>query len=148
MTKRILLIFFSFLFMVGLAAFSPALKIVYRYNAFLACEKTDSISITKADFEKLVSSKLCAHDSANNVFPVASFEIIYAERGLFEDSTGLPIVFTDYSNQTCKGDSIPMKWQNDFKERGYKGDTVFFDRIIVTDKNKSNLCKRIKCVIR
>jgi hypothetical protein len=131
-----------------LSSLAPGMKIIYRYKAFFACEQTDSFSMSKGDFEKLMASNLCAKDSANNLFTVTSFEITYAERGLYQDSTGLPIVFTDYSNQICKGDSIPKQWQADFKDRGYKGDTVFFDRITVNNNGKSSLCNRIKCVIK
>ena len=127
---------------------APGVKIIYRYKAYLACQQSDSISISKSDFEKLIASSICAKDSNQNLVPVTSFEITYAERGLFEDSTGLPIIFTDYSNQICKGDTIPIQWQNDFKDRGYKGDTVFFDRISIVDSGRSHLCKRIKCVIQ
>lgn len=143
----------KFLFIALLASiicisFAPFPKIIYRYKAFLGCKQSDSFTISKDDFQRLIANKLCAKDSAGNVYPVSSFEITYAERGLFQDSTGLPIIFTDYSFTVCKGDSIPSFWQADFRERGYKGDTIYFDRISVVDTVKSNMCKRIKCVIK
>ncbi len=64
------------------------------------------------------------------------------------DTQSLTSRTADYSFTVCKGDSIPSFWQADFRERGYKGDTVYFDRISVVDSTKSNMCKRIKCVIK
>lgn len=124
-------------------------KFYYRYKAFLACQFSDSIGVTKQEFDGLLTQPLCAKDSAGNVHKIESFEITYAERGLYQDSTGLPIIFTDYSIEECKGDSIPVKWKSNFYENGHKGDTVSIDRILVRGSDqKPYYCKRLKFVIR
>jgi hypothetical protein len=41
----------------------------------------------------------------------------------------LPIIVTDYSDVACKGDTIPKRWIQNFNERCYKGDTIYFDRV-------------------
>ena len=124
-------------------------KLFYRYKAFFACTHTDSVHIVKTDFDQMMNLPICAKDSTGKVMAIESFEITYAERGLYQDSTGLPIIFTDYTITECKGDSIPKAWRDNFLEAGHKGDTVSFDRIVVRGEDrKPYFCKRIKCVIR
>jgi hypothetical protein len=112
-----------------LSAFTPVgneqrPKVKYQFKGYLACSLSDSQK-------------------------VESFNITWAERGLYQDSTGLPIIYTDYTVGTFNGDAIPADWTESFRDRSYKGDTVYFDRIMVkTPDNKSQLCKPLKIVIR
>jgi hypothetical protein len=88
-------------------------------------------------------------DSVGNLIKVESFEIIYAERGLYQDDEGLPIIVTDYSNVACTGDTIPKKWIQNFNERSYKGDTVYFDRVRLRTPDKKTVeCKSVKVVLK
>ena len=120
----------------------------FRFKAFLGCS-SDTSFVNKERFDQLAVLPLCAKDSNNTVFKIVSFDITYAERGLYQDSTGLPIVFTDYSNVSCTGDTIPSRWINIFKERGYRVDTIMFDRILVrTSENKTQMCKAMRVILR
>jgi hypothetical protein len=84
-----------------------------------------------------------------NTFQLNSFDITYAERGLYQDSAGLPIIFTDYTHATCTGSAVPSDWVTLFKERSYKGDTVYIDNIKVRGANqKLYPCNGIKVVIK
>lgn len=124
-------------------------KIFYRHKGFLGCSVSDSTYVNKADFEQLITRPLCAKDSSNNAYKVTSFEIVYAERGLYQDSAGLPIVVTDYSFGKSNGDTIPQAWIGTFNERCYKGDTIYFDKIkLLGADNKSYYARKIKVVIR
>jgi hypothetical protein len=126
------------------------LKISYKYHAFIGCSNyTDSVMLDRNTFNELISKSFCAKDSNQAILPVTSFEITYAERGLYQDSTGLPIIFTDYSSTKCVGDALPKNWIDIFNERTYKGDTIYFDHIMTKSQdNKSHLCKPIKVVIK
>jgi hypothetical protein len=105
--------------------------------------------ISKQQFDSLIALPLCARDSANNFYKVLSFEFTYAERGLFFDSADLPIIITDYTNVVCQGDTIPKRWVENFKERSYKGDTIYFDRVIARGPDQKNrLCKGLKMIIK
>ncbi len=120
-----------------------------KFITYLGCAITDSVFVDKNLFDSLVALPICAKDSNNNYCKVQSFEITYAERGLYQDSTGLPIVVTDYSSVTCKGDTIPTAWKQIFHDRSYKGDTIYFDKIIAKSPDqKMRLCKGLKFVIK
>ena len=120
-----------------------------NYISYLGCSRTDSAFIDKDQFVKLVGLPLCAKDSAMNYCKVISFDLTYAERGLYQDSTGLPIVVTDYSSVSCKGDTIPKNWIATFNERGYKGDTVLIDNILAKSPDqKTRLCRSLKFVLK
>lgn len=120
-----------------------------KYISYLGCAITDSAAIDKNMFDQLVSLPLCAKDSAESYCKVQSFEVTYAERGLYQDSTGLPIVVTDYTQFNCKGDTIPKSWVEVFRERSYKGDTIFIDKIIARSPDqKLRLCRGLRFVIK
>ncbi len=121
----------------------------YMFTSYLGCAEMQSSFVPKNTFDSLVASRLCAKDSTKNMFPIQSFEITYAERGLYQDSSGLPIIFTDYSTVQCVNDTIPKRWVSLFKERSYKGDTVYFDNVkVLGSDNKSHPCKGLKIVIQ
>ena len=120
-----------------------------KYTAYLGCAVIETNKVDKNLFDNLIALPLCAKDSAQNYCKVQSFEITYAERGLYQDSTGLPIVVTDYTQFACKGDTIPQNWVDVFRERSYKGDTVFIDKIIAKSPDqKMRLCKGLKLIIQ
>lgn len=132
-------------------AFAPADGLVkkQKYKAYFGCTYTDSFQISVNEFKQLIHKPLCVKDSVGNLIKVESFEIIYAERGLYQDDEGLPIIVTDYSNVACTGDSIPKKWIQNFNERSYKGDTVYFDRVRLRTPDKKTLeCKSVKVVLK
>ncbi|QLH46298.1 MAG: hypothetical protein HWD58_12090 [Bacteroidota bacterium] len=142
MTKYFLV--FLGLGLLGFCAFTPGPeqrpKLKYAWRAFFGCMVEDSSSVEKNAFDILVGKKLCAKDSAGNLLTVESFTITYAERGLYQDSTGLPIIITEYSTAECKGDTIPAQWIADFRERSYRGDTVYFDRVMARSADQKPNC--------
>lgn len=145
--KPIVALFFILL----LSSFSDEPKVAPKplYKAYFACNYTDVVNMEVAKFQQLMAQPLCGKDSNNNVYKVDGFEITYAERGLYQDSTGLPIITTDYSSGECKGDIISPQWQNAFKERAYKGDTVYFDHILIRKPdNSSYSCRTVKIVLK
>lgn len=132
-------------------AFAPADGLVkkQKYKAYFGCTYTDSFQISVNEFKQLIHKPLCVKDSVGNLIKVESFEIIYAERGLYQDDEGLPIIVTDYSNVACTGDTIPKKWIQNFNERSYKGDTVYFDRVRLRTPDKKTVeCKSVKVVLK
>ncbi len=121
----------------------------YPYTAFLACKESMTVFLSKAEYDQLCAQPLCAKDSNQQIVPVQSFDITYAERGLYQDSSGLPIIFTDYTQDKCSGNTLTPKWQGIFKERGYRGDTITYENIKVlgTDQ-KPHPCQGIKVILK
>lgn len=121
----------------------------YRYTAHLGCMDNDISTLGKESFDSLIALPLCGKDSSHTVFPIQGFEIIYAERGLYQDSAGLPIIFTDYTTMQCTGNTLSKNWVDLFKERSYKGDTVFIENIkVLGNDNKSYQAKALKIIIK
>ncbi len=121
----------------------------YAYISYLGCSDMETAMLPKKSFDSLIALPLCAKDSNKNIVPVQSFDVIYAERGLYQDSAGLPIIFTDYSTFQCEGNSVPKSVVNLFSERSYKGDTVSIENVKVKGPdNKSYICKGLKVIIR
>jgi hypothetical protein len=118
-------------------------------NGYFACTHAGVVTLSVQDFLNAIQKPLCAKDSMNNILSVHKFDMTYAERGLFQDSAGLPLITTEYSFAPCTGDSITAYWRNQFQERAYKGDTIFFDRIIArSSNNQIYSCKGIKVVLK
>ncbi|GBL36016.1 hypothetical protein EMGBS15_16110 [Filimonas sp.] len=121
----------------------------YEYTSYLACSSMETSTLPKKSFDSLIALPLCAKDSNKNSVQVQSFDVIYAERGLYQDSAGLPIIFTDYSTFQCEGNSVPKNVVSLFNERSYKGDTVSIENVKVKGPdNKSHICKGIKVIIK
>lgn len=122
----------------------------FKFNAQLGCNDMLGEFVAKKSFDSVIAFPLCARDSNNVIYPISGFDLTYAERGLYEDSTGLPIIFTDYTHAKIDGNTLPKKWIDIFKERSYKGDTVFFENIKVVGNadTKANACKSLRIIIR
>lgn len=100
-----------------------------QYKAYLACTYADSVQLASNDFKQFIMQSLCVKDTAQQMYKVHSFDILYAERGLYQDDEGLPIIVTDYSSGQFTGDTLNMRWKKIFQERSYSGDTVYIDNI-------------------
>lgn len=120
-----------------------------RYIPYLGCSYSDEHPIPKQTFDSLIHLPLCARDSSQQVYKILSFDITYAERGLYQDSAGLPIIYTDYSSASFKGDTFTSQWKAIFEERSYKGDTIYFDNILAkASDDKPRLCRRMKIILK
>jgi hypothetical protein len=116
---------------------------------YLGCIKSADLTLSKRSFDSLIALPFCAKDSTMKSFPIQSFKIIYAERGLFQDSAGLPIIVTDYTEFPVEGSTLPKLWVNQFKERSYKGDTVIIQHVkVLGPDKKSHACKGMKIIIK
>ncbi len=121
----------------------------YEFTSYLACSSMETSMLSKKSFDSLIALPLCAKDSNKNIVPIQSFEVIYAERGLYQDSAGLPIIFTDYSTFQCDGNTIPKSLASLFVERSYKGDTISIENVKVKDADsKSHICQGLKIIIK
>lgn len=119
------------------------------YKAYLGCTTGGSVNLNKQAFDQLIAQPLCAKDSNQAPVTIQSFEILYAERGLYQDSAGLPIIFTDYTRIPVEGNRLDRKWINEFAERSYKGDTVFIQNVKVAGADKkSHLAEGVRVVIQ
>lgn len=147
--KKMFGIFGALLFGMLLLAFAAPTVKKYKYTGFFACQHADIVNIDVDLFKSLMKVPLCAKDSANNILKVRSFEILYAERGLYQDDEGLPIIYTDYSSDRFQGDTLTKYWKDKFTQRLYKGDTVFIENIhcMALDKNYYE-AKPIKIILK
>jgi hypothetical protein len=87
--------------------------------------------ISKGIFDSLVKQGLTAKDSAGKIYRVTGFAFNYAERNLYEDSVGNPLLLTDYLSEYCFGDTLTPFLKANIPERSKAGDTVYFDQVMV-----------------
>lgn len=88
----------------------------------------DRISVSMLD--SVLSLPVCIYDSAGVKFDPIGYEFMYAERGVYEDSTGKPIVMTDYLTINVMGSTIPAFFKEDLKPIYKAGDTLIFWRVM------------------
>ena len=116
-------------------------KIVHKGKAFLADGKTGAGTtvISKVAFDSLIAYPLIARDTLGRDHKVLNFSFSYAERGLFEDSTGKLKIMTDYYATESEQGKLPEFWLKNIRERSKGGDTAYFDLIIAnyTDTGRS-----------
>jgi len=117
---------------VAFSAFKPeGKKKAPKFKTYFACKQYGKIVLSAEQFLQYMQQPFCAKDSTGAEYKVVSFEMIYAETGLYQDSTGLPIIHTDYTYGTFKGNTIDDIWTKKFKEHVYKGDTIRFNNVLV-----------------
>jgi hypothetical protein len=135
---------YCFLFLSTLCSFTllenekPAAK-VYKYFTLFGCQELADSKIDKAHLDQLINAPLCVKDTSGKQYKVHSFEITYAERGLYEDSAGLPIIYTDYQNETFKCDTLSAVWKKMLLAHAYKGDTIHIENVVLVDDKNRNL---------
>ncbi len=104
--------------------------------------------IAKRIFDSLVKQGICAKDEKGHIYPVTEFNFTYGEKNLYEDSIGNLKVMTDYLLEKCIGDSVTTAIANSMAERSKDGDTVYYDKIIVTrPDNTTTIAKPMKFAI-
>ena len=119
--------------MVVFTAFTPEgkKKRVPKVKTFFACKQHGKIAMSAEEFLKYIKQSFCAKDSLDSLYQIVSFDMNYAETGLFQDEAGLPIEHTDYSFGAFKGDKIDEGWSKLFEAHAYKGDTIRFNNVLV-----------------
>lgn len=101
-------------------------KVVYKGKAYLAGGTIRSGKISKKQFDSLIALPLIAKDTTNAERSVSSFSFTYAERGVYEDSTGTPRIMTDYYATESEQGKLPVSWVTQIRSRTKEGDTVFY----------------------
>lgn len=89
-------------------------------------------TISKEAFDSLAQQGLRL---AGNNGTVSSFQFIYAERNLYEDSVGNPLLTTDYLTEYCYGNTLSPAIKESLPYRTKPGDTAYFDQIRITAAN-------------
>lgn len=94
--------------------------------------------ISKRVFDSLILQGVTSKDSTGKVYAVTQFGFTYAERNLYEDSVGNPIIVADYLADICFGDTLTALLKANIPERSKAGDTAFFDGIILKSPEGNN----------
>jgi len=138
-TTKILLLVFSTVFIVSLYAqeakkntdnksgHKPKLIV---YPVYLGRSNYQSGPISKRTFDSLMKQGLTSRDSLGNKYRVSEFAFNYAERNLYEDSSGENMMWlTDYLLEYCIGDTLSSSISSNLYERTKAGDTIYIDHI-------------------
>lgn len=105
--------------------------------------------MTKREFDSLIKTPLQSIDSSKSTYSVLSFDMVLAERNLYEDSIGNAIIVPDYSSYNNKGAVMNENHLNYFINHAKIGDTLFVNDIIVKDeKNQVFKLKSFKVAIK
>jgi hypothetical protein len=101
-------------------------------------DKQGYLQLGKEELNQLLKKKLCILSTANTKSAtIRGFDLQYCEKGVFEDSTGVPSIITECNLNSFNGDSIPQMWLKAFEERLYKGDSLVFDNFVVNYDSKT-----------
>lgn len=114
----------------------PAAGNVQSTDVFLGRSTLSGGAISKRAFDSLAGQGLRL---AGNNGTVSSFQFIYAERSLYEDSVGNPLITTDYLTEYCYGDTLSASIREGLKDRTKPGDTAYFDQIRILAANGQQL---------
>lgn len=108
-------------------------KVSYSGQSYMGDKKTQSGAISKALFDSLIAQPLYSVDTNGNTYQASDFTFTYAERALYQDSMGYPLVTTDYFSTNSAAGRLDSFWLNHIRERSKPGDTAYFDNIVVID---------------
>src|SRR5690606_23156656 len=97
---------------------------------YLAGGQVGSGTVQLAVFDALVGEAPVARDSLGRICSIVKFDFTFAERGLFEDSTGRLTIMTDYYATQSEDGKLPEFWVKELRERAKVGDTLYFEDIL------------------
>lgn len=108
----------------------------------------DSVSVSQ--FKSLLSQKLIVKDSLGRTFPVQSFNFIYINRGVYADSTGRPVILSDYLYSNSTNGLLPDFWKKGLLPQIKPGDTAIFSNIRyypITTDTKAQIDSSIVAIV-
>ncbi len=104
--------------------------------------------VAKQVFDSLMKQGLWGRDSSNVEYKVTSFNFTYAERNVYEDSTGNSIILSDYMIEHCDGDTVSATIAASLYQRTKAGDTVYIDQVaLLRSDSVGAMGKSLKVVI-
>lgn len=104
--------------------------------------------VPKHVFDSLMKQGLLGRDSSNVEYKVTGFNFNYAERNLYEDSTGNLMVLSDYMMEYCNGDTVSANIAATLYQRTKEGDTVYIDQLsLMRPDNAGAMGRSFKIVI-
>lgn len=111
-------------------------KADYKGSTYLSDKVTRSGNISVSQFLKLIQDTVWVKDKRDNSFLApGSFKISYAERGLYEDETGKPLIVTDYIFSNCR-EKVDSGMLVDLKYRAKPGDTAYIEQVMFLNLNQ------------
>jgi hypothetical protein len=140
MTRLIVLIFMAFALGAGVPAHAQtkhskakptkgAPRKIYMPQAYLGTSELKGGAVPREQLAEMLRQGVTAHDSTGKQFQVAGFEFNYAERMLYEDSTGNLMVVVDYLSEYCPGNKLSEGISASIYDRLKPGDTVYIERV-------------------
>lgn len=104
-------------------------KVEYKGKTFLSDKVTQSGTISVSNFLKLIQDSMWVQDNRDNQFIApGNFKFTYAERAMYEDEAGKPIIMTDYLFSNCRG-VVDSGMLVDMKYRAKPGDTAYIENV-------------------
>jgi hypothetical protein len=107
----------------------------------------DYTLVTKEQFKNLTKMPIYLKDDDGRLYLSKAFELLYAEWGLFEDSTGRDRVMVDYHPLSVVGSEIPEYFYEYINSIAKGGDTLSVFNVWSEKKdsqNTSTIAERVK----
>ncbi len=104
----------------------------FRPDVYLGNGTANGGKYTVPEFSALLKRGIHSQDSVGNKYKIIGFNFNYAERKLYEDSTGELAMLVDYSSEFCLGDTVSKAISETIYERLKGGDTVYIDKVQLT----------------
>jgi hypothetical protein len=99
-------------------------KVTFKGKTYLHGGAIGNGKISKRLFDSLLAYPPVAKDTGNTDRAVTQFTFSYAERGLYEDSTGRQRIMTEYYNTESINGRLPQEWISSIRAKSKAGDTV------------------------
>ncbi len=93
-------------------------------------EQLQAPALNTDAFRKLMGARVVPAEPG---WQVRGFEFTYAERGMYEDSAGNPLMVVDYLTEFCPGDTLTKNIKTLLPSRVKRGDTAYIANIRLED---------------
>lgn len=113
----------------------PVQKSRVHYNIQLGKAPSDFAFVSVRQFDSLISLPVYLKDSIGNFYEATAFEAIYAQWGLFEDSTGREKIMTEYYNMNVLGSVMPTYFRQQLSDMAKVGDTLTLQNVWTEKKD-------------
>ncbi len=114
-------------------------KVAFKGKTYLYGGSVGNGKISEKIFDSLIAYPPVAKDTNNVERHVTQFTFSYAERGLYEDSTGTMRIMTEYYNTESVNGKLPEDWIANIRRRSKQGDTVIIYDVMARYADTGNV---------
>lgn len=122
---------------------APIKPVEKLYNITFGAKGDTFTYINKQHVDSIIRMPIQLIDKAGERYTATAFDVIYAEWGVYEDSTGRDKIMTEYYTLNVNGSQLPSFFADNISSLAKAGDTLTIYRVFAENANASKTKKMV-----